>query len=43
MLSKPGVVLHTFVISALRRLRHEDCEFEASVGYIARPYLKKKN
>jgi hypothetical protein len=26
---------------ALRRLRQEDCEFEASLGYIARSYSKQ--
>jgi hypothetical protein len=30
------------VISALGRLRQEDCEFKASFSYIARPCLKTK-
>jgi hypothetical protein len=30
------------VISALRRLRQEESELEASLAYIERPYLKKK-
>ena len=25
----------------LRRLRQEDCKFEASLGYLVRSYLKK--
>jgi hypothetical protein len=39
--SKPGVVVHTCDPS-IGRLRKEDQEFKASLGYIARPYLKKK-
>jgi hypothetical protein len=31
------------VISALRRLRQEDGEFKASLGYTAGPSLKKLN
>jgi hypothetical protein len=31
------------VIPALRRLRQEDLEFQASLNYIGRSYLKKTN
>jgi hypothetical protein len=30
------------VIAEPRRLRQEDCELQASPGYVARPYLKIK-
>jgi hypothetical protein len=30
------------VIPAPRRLREEDCKFEASLGYMARSRLKEK-
>jgi hypothetical protein len=30
------------VITALRRLRQEDLQFETSLNYITRPYLKRK-
>jgi hypothetical protein len=29
------------IISVLRRLRQEDCEFKDSLGYMAQPFLKK--
>jgi hypothetical protein len=32
----------TPVITALRRLRQQDCEFQVSLYYIGRPYLEKK-
>jgi hypothetical protein len=34
--------LGVVVISALRRLRQEDCEFKTSLGYIMKRCLKKK-
>jgi hypothetical protein len=30
------------VIPTLGRLRQEDCELDASLGYTAKPYLRKK-
>jgi hypothetical protein len=33
---------HTPIIPALRRLLEEDLKFKASLGYVARPCLKKK-
>lgn len=30
------------VIPGLKRLRQEDCELEVSLGYILRPFLKRK-
>jgi hypothetical protein len=32
---------HTPVFTAVRKLRQEDHKFQASLGYIVRPYLKK--
>jgi hypothetical protein len=29
------------VISAIKRLRQEDCKFKNSLGYMVRPCLKK--
>jgi hypothetical protein len=34
--------LYMPVILPLRKLRQEDCEFQASLGYIMRPCVKKK-
>jgi hypothetical protein len=39
--SEPGNVWHRPVILALGRLRQEKHEFQASLGYIVRPQLKK--
>jgi hypothetical protein len=33
---------HMLVILALGRLRRENCDFEDSLDYLARPCLKKK-
>jgi hypothetical protein len=33
---------HILVIPTIKKLRLEDCAFETSLGYIARPCLKKK-
>jgi hypothetical protein len=34
-------MVHLPVIPTLRRLRQEDHEFEDSLSYIVKPYLKK--
>jgi hypothetical protein len=34
---------HMPVIPAVGRLKQENCEFEASLGYVVRPYLKNKH
>jgi hypothetical protein len=39
---KPGMVLYT-VIPALQKLRQEDLEFEASLGYRGNPVSKQTN
>jgi hypothetical protein len=36
-------MVYTPLLSALRRLRQEDHEFEVSPSYIVRPCLKKTN
>jgi hypothetical protein len=40
-ISRLGMVAQ-LVILALGKLRQKDFEFKANMGYIARPYLKKK-
>jgi hypothetical protein len=35
-------VWHTYIIPALERLRQEDREFQANLGYGVRPCLKTK-
>lgn len=37
-----GGVIIKFITLELRRLRKEELEFEASLCYIARPYLRNK-
>jgi hypothetical protein len=37
----PGAVVHT-IIPAFGRLRQEDHEFKTSLGYVAKPCLKKR-
>jgi hypothetical protein len=39
---KLGIWWHTPVIPTLMRIRWEDGEFQANLGYIVRPHLKTK-
>jgi hypothetical protein len=39
---KSWVCRCTSAIPALRKLRQKNYEFKANLGYIVRPYLKKK-
>jgi hypothetical protein len=40
-MNKPGIVAH-LCIPSLRRVKQENHELKASLGYIVRPCLKKK-